>query len=352
MGHDGMMRRADSGTVLVTGGAGFVGSHACKALAHAGYRPVVYDNLSNGRREAVRWGPLEVGDLEDAARLADVFARHAPVGVLHFAACIEAAESVRAPERFYRNNVGATLTLLRVMRAAGVDRIVFSSTAAVYGEPEVTPIPEAHPLRPLNPYGRSKLMAELVLKDMAAAQGLRYCALRYFNAAGADPAGELGEYHDPETHLIPLVLQAAYGLRPDIAIFGTDYDTPDGTCIRDYVHVSDLAEAHVLALRRLLCGGDSLVANLGTGRGVSVRQVIDTVATVTGRPVRVREASRRPGDPAVLVASPAHAERELGWVQHHDRLADQVRDAALRYQVAGTPARREVRSRREEALVG
>ena len=314
--------------VLVTGGAGFVGSHACKALAGAGYRPVVYDNLSNGVAEAVKWGPLEIGDLHDAARLAAVVDRHKPLGVLHFAAFIEAGESVDAPTRFYRNNVAGTLALLGVMRAAAIDKIVFSSTAAVYGEPEVAPIPETHPLRPVNPYGRGKLMVEEILRDVSAADGLGYCALRYFNAAGADPDGELGENHDPETHLIPLVLQAAYGLRPEIAIYGTDYDTPDGTCIRDYVHVSDLAAAHVLALRRLLDGGENLVANLGTGRGYSVREVIDTVEEVTGRAIPVREAGRRPGDPAVLVAEASQARQRLGWQPSYEKLFEQVTHAA------------------------
>lgn len=299
--------------VLVTGGAGFVGSHACKALHRAGFRPVVYDNLSNGVPWAVKWGPLEVGELEDEARLAAVIERYRPVGVLHFAAFIEAAESVHAPERFYRNNVGGTLALLRVMRAAGLDRLVFSSTAAVYGEPEVVPIPESHPLRPTTPYGRSKLMVEEILRDVAAADGLHYCALRYFNAAGADPDGELAENHNPETHLIPLALQAAYGLRPELKIFGTDYDTPDGTCIRDFVHVSDLADAHVLALRRLLAGGGNLVANLGTGRGWSVLQVIDAIERITRRPVPRRDAPRRGWDPAGLIADPALATEELGW---------------------------------------
>ena len=316
-------------TVLVTGGAGFVGSHTCKALARAGFLPVTYDNLSNGVVEAVKWGPLETGNLHDEARLAAVVARHKPVGVLHFAAFIEAGESVREPARFFQNNVAGTLALLRVMHLAGIDKIVFSSTAAVYGEPEVTPIPETHPLRPMNPYGRSKLMVEEVLRDVSAAEGLRYCALRYFNAAGADPDGELSENHDPETHLIPLVLQAAYGLRPEIAIYGTDYDTPDGTCIRDYVHVSDLAAAHVLALRRLLGGGENLVANLGTGRGYSVREVIDTVKDVTGRAIPVREADRRPGDPAVLVAKVDHAQRDLGWRPEYEKLFKHVKHAVM-----------------------
>lgn len=315
-------------TILVTGGAGFVGSHTCKALARAGFLPVTYDILSNGHREAVQWGPLEVGALEDEARLADVLSRYSPVGVLHFAAFIEAGDSVRNPGRFYQNNVAGTLALLRVMQAAGLDKIVFSSTAAVYGEPQTTPIPETHPLQPVNPYGRSKRMVEEILHDLSSAQGLRYCALRYFNAAGADPDGELGENHTPETHLIPLVLQAAYGLRPEIAIFGTDYNTPDGTCIRDYVHVSDLATAHVLALKRLLAGGHPLVANLGTGRGHSVREVITTVQEVVGLPIPVREAGKRPGDPAILVAKPDLAREELGWHPAYPDLRDSVSSAA------------------------
>ena len=314
--------------ILVTGGAGFVGSHTCKVLAKAGYLPVVYDDLSNGVQDAVRWGPLEVGALEDEARLTSVVAHHKPVGVVHFAAFIEAGESVREPERFYRNNVSGTLSLLRVMRQADIKKVVFSSTAAVYGNPERTPISENHPLQPVNPYGRSKRMVEEILADVAAAHGFRYAILRYFNAAGADPDGELGEDHQPETHLIPLVLQAAYGRRPDIAVFGTDYDTPDGTCVRDYVHVTDLAEAHTLALRRLIGGGESLIANLGTGRGFSVRQVIETVANVTGRKASVRHAERRAGDPAVLVADAERAQVELGWAPRFPDLSEQVRHAA------------------------
>lgn len=316
-------------SILVTGGAGFVGSHACKALSRAGYQPVVYDNLSNGVREAVKWGPLEVGDLRDEVRLAEVVDRHKPVSVLHFAACIEAGASVREPERFYQNNVANTLTLLQVMRNAAIDKIVFSSTAAVYGEPEVTPIPERHSLKPVNPYGRSKLMVEEILRDVSASEGLRYCALRYFNAAGADPEGELRENHDPETHLIPLVLQAAYALRPEIAVFGTDYETPDGTCIRDYVHVTDLASAHVRAVQRLLAGGECLAANLGTGRGFSVHEVIGAAEAVTGRRVQVRLTDRRAGDPAVLVADARLACKELGWRPRYPDLADQVLHAAL-----------------------
>jgi UDP-glucose-4-epimerase GalE len=313
--------------VLVTGGAGFVGSHTCKDLARSGFRPVVYDALSNGARHAVRWGPLEVGDLRDEARLGAVFATYRPVAVLHFAGRIEAGASVSDPAGFYDANVAATLVLLRVMRASEVGVIVFSSSAAVYGDPEVVPIPETHPLRPVNPYGRSKRMVEDVLADLHAAEGLRFAALRYFNAAGADPDGDLFETHEPETHLIPLTIQAALGRRPEIVVFGTDYDTPDGTCIRDYVHVSDLARAHGLALRRLMAGGAPLIANLGTGQGHSVREVIATVERVMGRPVPSRLAGRRPGDPPRLVAAPDRAMAELGWSPTHAALEEQVRHA-------------------------
>ena len=317
-----------SPAVLVTGGAGFVGSHTCKALAAAGYLPVVYDDLSSGVEDAVRWGPLEVGDIADEARLEAVFETHRPIAVMHFAGFIEAGASVHAPERFYRNNVAGSLSLLRAMRRRKIDRIVFSSSAAVYGDRHAAPISETDRLRPANPYGHSKLMVEEILRDLAADGGTSYCTLRYFNAAGADKDGELRERHDPETHLIPLVLRTAYGLRPEIRIFGTDYDTPDGTCIRDYVHVGDLAEAHVLACRRLLDGGGNLTANLGTGRGHSVREVIQAVEAVTGRPVRVRDDQRRAGDPAVLVAAVDVARRELGWAPARPALAAQIRDAA------------------------
>lgn len=318
-------------TILVTGGAGFVGSHTCKALTRAGYLPVVYDDLSNGVRDTVRWGPFEVGALEDEARLTEVVACHRPIAVMHFAAFIEAGESVREPARFYQNNVAGTLALLRVMHVASIDKIVFSSTAAVYGEPEVVPISETHPLRPVNPYGRSKLVVEEILRDITAANRLSFAALRYFNAAGADPDGELRENHRLETHLIPLTLQAAFGARSEIAVFGTDYDTPDGTCIRDYVHVADLAVAHVRAVQRLLGGGASLVANLGTGKGFSVREVIKAVEAVTGQQVPTRLANRRAGDPAVLVADARLAAQELQWTPVYPNLADQVRHAAFAY---------------------
>lgn len=316
--------------VLVTGGAGFVGSHACKALAAAGFLPVVYDDLSNGSTAAVRWGPLVVGDILDGARLRAALASWRPAAVMHFAAFIEAGESVRRPLDFYRNNVAGAVSVAEAMVASGVGHLVFSSTAAVYGEPRQVPIPERHPLRPTSPYGRSKLMVEEILRDAVAAHGLRLAVLRYFNAAGADPEGDLGEGHDPETHLVPLAVQTALGLRGPLVLYGTDYPTADGTCVRDYVHVSDLAAAHVLILRRLLLGdgreaGEVPTYNVGTGRGHSVREVVATVAAVTGRRVAVREAPRRPGDPAVLVAAADRLRDDLGWRPQWPALADQVR---------------------------
>lgn len=299
--------------VLVTGGAGFIGSHVCKALAAAGYLPVAYDNLSSGHRWAVRWGPLEVGDLRDEASLDAAIARHRPEAVLHFAAHIAAGESVVDPGKYYDNNVIGLLSLLRSMGRAGVERLVFSSTAAVFGTPQQVPIDEKHPQEPVNPYGATKRVCEGMLRDFAVAHGIRSIALRYFNAAGADPEGELGEAHEPETHLIPLVLQAAAGLRPDIAVFGEDYPTADGTCVRDYIHVADLADAHLLALDRLTKAPGTDAYNLGNGEGFSVRQVIEAARRVTGRPIAVRIAEARPGDPAVLVADSRRAERELGW---------------------------------------
>ncbi|MGH2952378.1 MAG: UDP-glucose 4-epimerase GalE, partial [Solirubrobacterales bacterium] len=255
--------------VLVTGGAGYVGSHTCKALAAAGHEPVVYDSLARGQRGAVRWGPLEVGGLGEVARLSEVFRRYRPVAVLHFAAYIAAGESVEQPGAYYRNNVTGSLALLDTMLEHGVDLMVFSSTAAVYGNPQTIPMPETHAKQPINPYGWSKFMVEQILSDHSVAHGVRSVALRYFNAAGADSDGEIGECHDPETHLIPLVLQAAFGKRPSFTIFGTDYDTHDGTAIRDYIHVTDLAVAHVAALDYLFSGAQSTALNLGTGQGHS-----------------------------------------------------------------------------------
>lgn len=314
-------------TVFVTGGAGYVGSHACKALARAGHLPVVYDNLSRGHEWAVKWGPLEVGDLLDRERLASVLADHRPAAALHFAAFTYVGESVREPGRYWRNNVAGSLSLLEATIAAGIDALVFSSTGAVYGAPRAVPIAEDHPTDPLSPYAATKLAVERMLADFDAAHGLRSVALRYFNAAGADPEGELGEAHEPETHLIPLVLDAAAGRAAGIDIFGSDYDTPDGTCVRDFIHVSDLADAHVRALDWLLAGGRSEVFNLGTGEGHSVREVIEAVRRVTDRQVAVRTRPRRQGDVARLVADPAKARRVLGWKPERAALEAQIADA-------------------------
>jgi len=299
--------------ILVTGGAGYIGSHTCKALARAGFTPITYDNLASGHRRAVKWGPLEEGDLADRARLAAVIARHAPQAVIHFAASIAAGESVVNPGAYYRNNVAGSLTLLEAMRDQRVGTLVFSSTAAVYGTPQMDPIPESHPLQPINPYGASKLMIERMIDDFAAAHGLRFARLRYFNAAGADADGELGEDHEPETHAIPLALFTALGQRPHFDIFGDDYPTPDGSAIRDYIHVADLAAAHVLALRRLLAGGTSVTLNLGNGTGHSVLELIAAIERVTGRTLPVRRTPRRAGDPPRLVADARHAQELLGW---------------------------------------
>jgi len=314
-------------TILVTGGAGFIGSQVCKALAAVGFRPVTYDSLSNGHDWAVRWGPLERGDLRDGDRLRAVLRAYRPAAVMHFASLIEVGESVRDPARFYDTNVVGSFRLLEAMRAEGVDTLIFSSSAAVYGAPDRTPVNETMPLRPVNPYGVTKMVTEHMLADSAAAYGLRFVALRYFNAAGSDPEADIGEAHEPESHLIPLVLDVALGLRPSIAIFGDGYPTPDGTCVRDYIHVCDLARAHLLALRRLLGGGESLVVNLGNGAGHSVRQVIETARRVTGHTVPARLAPPRAGDPPVLVADCARAEAELGWRQERAALETIVADA-------------------------
>jgi UDP-arabinose 4-epimerase len=299
--------------ILVTGGAGYVGSHCCKALAEAGFEPVVFDNLTMGHRSAARFGPLVEGDMRDAEALGAAFRAHRPEAVMHFAALALVGESTAHPERYYSVNVGGTLNLLEAMRANDVPKIVFSSTCAVYGEPARVPITEDFPRRPVNPYGASKLACEWMMEDFDRAHQLRSMRLRYFNAAGADPAAEIGERHEPETHLIPLVLDAALGRRPGVSIFGTDYPTPDGTALRDYIHVMDLAAAHVAALRHLLAGGASEAVNLGTGHGASVREVIAAVESVTGRRVPVKEAPRRAGDPPALIADPSRAEQLLDW---------------------------------------
>ena len=300
-------------TLLVVGGAGYIGSHMVKMLAQAGYGVVVLDNLCTGFADAARYGTLVVGDLADPVALEALFTAHEFAAVLHFAALSQVGESVQAPDRYYRNNVANTLNLLDTMGRHQVQRFIFSSTAAIFGEPESATITEAHPQRPINPYGRSKRMVEEILADYGHSFGLRSVALRYFNAAGADPEGELGERHDPESHLIPLILQAASGRRSQIAVFGTDYPTRDGTCIRDYIHVWDLCQAHLLALQHLLADGESLALNLGNGLGFSVQEVIDGAGRVTGRKIPVRQEARRAGDPATLVADSAQARERLGW---------------------------------------
>ena len=305
--------------VLVTGGAGYIGSHACKALALAGHEPITLDNLRTGHRWAVRWGAFEHGDIADFARVLEVLRLHKPEAVMHFAALAYVGESMTAPDLYYRTNVGGTLRLLDACRHLGVDRFIFSSTCATYGIPEVVPITEDTLQAPINPYGRSKLMAEHILKDHASAFGCGVVALRYFNAAGADLDGEIGEDHDPEPHLIPLILQAAAGQRDSISVFGNDYGTPDGTCVRDFIHVSDLAAAHVGALEACK-QGEFQAFNLGTGSGLSVGQVIEATRRVTGRDIPVRFVPRRRGDPPTLVADAQRAADILGWRPTHSDL--------------------------------
>ena len=299
--------------ILIVGGAGFIGSHTAKLVAAAGHTPVVFDNLSSGHRWALRWGVFEEGDLADRAAIDRTLERHDVEAVIDFAAHIEVGESVRNPRKYFRNNLVNTLNLLDAMVDKGVKQIVFSSTAAVYGDPLTVPIPEDHRMLPVNPYGESKLFVERTLRWYGEAYGLRWAALRYFNAAGADESGEIGELHDPETHLIPLALAAAALGDAELRIFGSDYPTPDGTCIRDYIHVNDLADAHVRALRHLETGGDSLALNLGTGHGYSVLEIIRAAESATGQTVRRRTVPRRPGDPPVLVADATRAEQVLQW---------------------------------------
>lgn len=299
--------------VLVVGGAGYIGSHMVKVLCAEGYEVLTFDNLSSGHRDAVLGGAFVCGDLADVNALDNVFASYKPEAVLHFASFIQVGESVRRPDMYYRNNVTNTLNLLDAMVAHGVSKFIFSSTAAVFGEPEYVPIDEKHPKVPVNPYGQSKLMVEQMLEGYDTAFGLKSVCLRYFNAAGADPEGLLGERHDPETHLIPLILQAASGRRSDIQVFGRDYNTLDGTCVRDYIHIEDLCSAHLLALQHLSQGGSSDCFNLGNGAGFSVQQVISAVERVTGKEVRVVDGPRRDGDPASLVADATRARSQLGW---------------------------------------
>jgi UDP-glucose-4-epimerase GalE len=313
--------------ILVTGGAGYIGSHACKALSANGFQPVVYDSLVRGHRSLVKWGDLVVGDLHDSAVLGDVFRRYRPEAVLHFAAFAYVGESVEDPQKYFHNNVVGSLNLLRAMREHAVRNIVFSSTCATYGAPRSLPITESSEQIPTSPYGVSKLMVEQILRAYSDAYGLRAMMLRYFNACGADPAGETGELHDPEPHLIPRVLDAATGHLETLEIFGTDYPTRDGTCIRDYIHVSDLADAHVAALRVLLAGGETRALNLGIGTGFTVREVIRAAERVTGRSLKVRESPRRAGDPPELVADSSLAARVLDWRPRFTDIAEMIQTA-------------------------
>jgi len=337
--------------VLVTGGAGYIGSHACKALAQAGFRPIAFDNLVYGHRWAVKWGPLVCGDILDRRALDRMFKKYKPKAVMHFAAYAYVGESVENPLKYYRNNVGGSLELLAAMRDHGVGRMIFSSTCATYGIPASDRISESDAQNPINPYGASKLTVERMLYDCARAHELRFVSLRYFNAAGADPDGEIGEDHDPETHLIPRVLDTALNRLAQVDIYGTDYPTPDGSAVRDYIHVGDLAAAHVAALQHLLKGGESLSVNLGVGRGYSVKEVIAAAERVSGKLIKVREMPRRAGDPATLVADATLARRELGWTPRFMSIDDIVATAwrwsarlptgtAKRKRTVARPARR------------
>ncbi len=316
-----------SKNILVTGGAGYIGSHTCKALSLAGYRPITYDSLIYGHKWAVKWGPLEIGDILDEERLDYVLQQYKPEAVIHFAAFAYVGESVENPLKYYRNNVVGTLNILEALLRNKIDKFVFSSTCATYGVPQHVPITEQHPQKPINPYGQSKLIVEQMLKDFDKSYKLRSVALRYFNAAGADPEGEIGECHHPETHLIPLVLEVATGKREYIEIFGDNYDTPDGTCIRDYIHVNDLANAHVLALDYLSQGKDSAFFNLGNGKGFSVEEVINIARHVTNKDIPSIVRPKRAGDPAILVGDASQAHSTLGWKPNYSSLELQISHA-------------------------
>lgn len=314
--------------VLVTGGAGYIGSHTAKQLKAEGFNPVVYDNLVYGHREFVKWGPFIEGDLRETSKLESVIKDYKIEDVIHFAAYAYVGESVKDPEKYYDNNVGGSLSLLRAMKTAGAKRIVFSSTCATYGESAVQPIAETEDQRPINPYGQTKLIVENILKDYSKAYDFDAVALRYFNAAGADADGEIGEDHNPETHLIPLAILAALGEAPELKVFGTDYPTEDGTCVRDYIHVTDLAEAHVAALRWMKSGGQPKFSafNLGTGQGKSVLDVLQMIEKISGRKVPHQVTDRRPGDPPMLVANPSRAAEILEWRTKRE-LSDIIRSA-------------------------
>jgi UDP-arabinose 4-epimerase len=314
--------------VLVVGGAGFIGSHTAKLLARQSYDPIVYDNLSTGHRSAVRWGAFVEGNILDSERLIHVMEEYRPIGVIHFAASAYVGESVEKPAKYYQNNVNGTQSLLDACQRSGTRNIIFSSSCATYGIPDRLPIREGESQRPISPYGRTKLIAEQMLADYSAAYALRYVALRYFNASGADIDGEIGETHDPETHLIPRAMMAAAGRIDFLEVYGQDYDTPDGTCIRDYIHVADLARAHVLALEHLINGGGNLAVNLGSGRGTSIKEILEAISRLTGRNVPVEMCARRAGDPPVLYADPALAAEKLGFQALYSDLDTIIRTAA------------------------
>ncbi len=315
------LKTMNKGVILIVGGAGYIGSHANKALHKKGYKTVVFDNLSTGHKEFVKWGKFFKGDLADKKRLRECFKKYCIKAVMHFSAFAYVGESVKDPAKYYINNVSNTLNLLEIMREHNVKHFIFSSTAATYGEPVKIPINEKHSQNPINPYGRTKKIIEDILKDYSHAYGLKYIALRYFNAAGCDADGEIGELHNPETHLIPLVLDVAIGKRRNIKIFGADYKTPDGSCVRDYIHVADLADAHIKALEYLFKGGKSDCFNLGNGKGFSVKEVIETARKITCKKIPIIETKRRAGDPAVLIASSAKAKKILGWKPQFNRLS-------------------------------
>ena len=319
-------------SILVTGGAGYIGSHACKALKMAGYIPVAYDNLIYGHQSAVKWGPLEIGDISDRCRLNEVIKKYNPLAVLHFAAYAHVGESVLNPGKYYRNNVAGTLTLLEAMRDNAVNKIIFSSTCATYGLPKQVSISENHPQNPINPYGSSKLMIEHMLQDFNVAHGLKSISLRYFNAAGADPEGDIGESHNPETHLIPIILDVAAGKSSAITVFGNDYDTPDGTCIRDYIHVTDLAEAHVKALKLMENHSGRIAYNLSNGEGHSVYDVIKMVEQLTGKRLKIKISSRRSGDPPRLVGDARLAIVDLRWTPKNSSLENIIKTAMIWHQ--------------------
>jgi UDP-glucose-4-epimerase GalE len=320
------MQRAGSANILVTGGAGYIGSHACKALAAAGFTPIVYDNLSRGNRWAVRWGPFEEGDISDEARVRAVLEKYEPAAVMHFAAFACVDESVRQPLLYYENNFSGSAALLGTIINHRPIPVVSSSSCATYGVPESVPIFEEQTQQPINPYGASKLLVELLLNDLGKAHALPWIALRYFNAGGADPAGDIGEFHDPETHLIPLAIRAAC-LGETLKVFGTDYATRDGTCVRDYVHVCDIADAHVNALEYLLAGGRSRAFNLANAVGYSVKDVVSTVEKVCGRSIRLQTTARRLGDPDILIGDARRARTILGWRPMRSNLETQIKDA-------------------------